>query len=125
MTVNQLNGITRHLKALSQKQAIIASNISNINTPMYKTKDATIIKSQEFNINMQVTNKMHIKGRASSGLLKEFLSSEDLDLKPNGNNVSLNAQMLKLGMNKTEYNLASELYKAAYFMLNSASDKPN
>lgn len=94
----------------SDRQNVISSNIANVNTPGYKTKDLVFdheIKKVDQNRDLQMfaTNKNHIttfqdNQKNSNPRLVEV---EGLKEQNDGNNVSLDAQMSEMSKNKVMF----------------------
>ncbi len=91
----------------SDRQNVISSNIANINTPNYKTKDLVFedelkkVNSQK-DLQMFTTNSKHISGFEQN---TDFGSSKLVEVKGlqeqnDGNNVNLDTQMSEMAKNK-------------------------
>ncbi|QKF82911.1 flagellar basal body rod protein FlgB [Halarcobacter ebronensis] len=92
----------------NDRQNVISSNIANINTPNYKTKDLVfedeLQKANNSNdLSLTTTSSMHIAG--SNDSLKQQEKSKLIELKGleeqnDGNNVNLDSQMSEMSKNK-------------------------
>ena len=78
------------LRYLSQRQAVLAENIANANTPGYKAKDLEPIE-----FGTPYANKKKYK------VIEQRTTYET---KPDGNNVSLEEQMMEMSQNSIEHN---------------------
>ncbi len=91
----------------SDRQQVISSNISNINTPGYKTKDLTFdheIKKidDSRDLKMFATNSKHMTGTMDVPKTNEpkFIEVQGLEEQNDGNNVNLDTQMSEMSKNK-------------------------
>lgn len=104
---NVTNLLFEQLKFRSERQKVIASNIANLNTPNYKTKDISFSdtlenKEHEKQLKLVLTNSKHIdkhdKGQHTSNI-KHF-EVEGLEEQNDGNNVSLDKQISQMAQNQ-------------------------
>ncbi len=92
------------LQFRAQRQKVIASNIANINTPGYKTKDLSFenLLDKKGDLRLVTTNPKHI-GSPTLPKGQLFRTSvykvKGLDEQNDGNNVSLDKQMSKMAKN--------------------------
>ncbi|CAN5405739.1 hypothetical protein BH10PSE12_BH10PSE12_14780 [soil metagenome] len=102
-----MDGITRSMKHLSERQRVIAENIANGETPRFKARDVTapdfsaLIAAQDgqrgvpriARPRIQITSGMAAMGasppRAASNIV---LDRNTTETKPDGNNVTLEEQ---------------------------------
>jgi len=91
----------------ADRQNVISSNIANINTPGYKTKDLVFeheLKKIDNNkdLEMITTNLNHI--RSSNNILKvdepNLIKVKGLEEQNDGNNVNIDTQMSEMSTNK-------------------------
>ena len=99
------NQIEQYLNLLSARQKLVASNIANVDTPGYKTKD----------IDFQFELLSQIQGGAPN-----VVEAQGLVTKNDGNNVSLDREARLLAENALRFNLASSLMKTQLKLINSA-----
>ena len=99
------NQIERYMNLLSARQKLVASNIANVDTPGYKTKDIDF----QFEFMTQMENR-------TPGVV----DTPDLATKNDGNNVSLDREARLLAENALRFNLASSLMKSQLRMVSSA-----
>lgn len=100
----------------SERQLLISSNISNIDTPGYQAKDidfkgalkAALGSSDD--LAMRSTHRSHIGPNpdALKGLQAEIFSEPDA-AKSNGNNVNIDKEMMKLAENQISYNATVQM----------------
>ncbi len=94
-----------------EKQKVISSNIANINTPQYKTKDLSFeneLKKASVNndLKLKVTNSNHISFERDSVSSSKFntFEVEGLEEQNDGNNVNLDKQMSDMAKNNMMFN---------------------
>ena len=100
------NKLFEQLNFRGEKQKVISSNIANINTPAYKTKD--LVFENELNnkldntLKMQVTSSKHMSsiGNNLSNANPKLVEVKGLEQQNDGNNVNLDTQMSEMSKNK-------------------------
>lgn len=90
---------------LSVRQKLVASNIANADTPGYKTKD----------IDFQFEFMSHIEG-----LSENVTGVPGLQVKNDGNDVSMDRETRLLSENAIRFSLASTLLKSQIKVIKSA-----
>lgn len=112
----------------SEKQKIISSNIANIDTPDYKTKELVfeneLEKVNKNDLKMRVTNAGHIPFDASKPMLNTPIIREVQGLveQNDGNNVNLDSQMGEMSKNQMIFNAIQQSIKADSRLLRSVLD---
>ena len=111
MHASEVSGkLFEQLNFRGERQKVISSNIANINTPNYKTKE--LVFEDELNNNiannglkMMQTDSKHISGiNNSSSLANPRLTQvKGLVEQNDGNNVNLDSQMGEMSKNKIIY----------------------
>lgn len=110
--------IKKRMDWLSQRQEILATNISNSDSPGYKPKDLKpfsfddLVRRESNQLNMAVGGSGHLGGRRKR--IMDFDSEETrkpFETAPQGNAVVLEEQMMKVAETTAKHKLASELYK--------------
>lgn len=97
--------IERYMDLLSTRQKLVASNIANIDTPGYRTRD----------IDFQFEFMSQVKG-----LDPDVVGVDGLRVKSDGNDVSMDREARLLAENAIRFNLASTLLKSDLKMVRSA-----
>lgn len=126
-----LNAITVAMKNLSYRQQVISGNIANSETPGYKACD---VKAPDFSKlldasltrtsprvsapRVELTPGMMALGMQPVGLNNATILDKDIsETKPDGNNVTLEDQLMKMGDIQAKYTaLASMSRKLDGFM---------
>ncbi len=98
------NKIFEQLNFRGERQKVISSNIANINTPNYKTKDLVFqdeLEKSTLNLKMAQTNSRHIQNVDFSNKINpSVVDVKGLQEQNDGNNVNLDSQMSELSKNK-------------------------
>lgn len=88
--------LTRYMDLLSARQKVVASNIANIDTPGYKTRDIDFASELQ---DVESTTQPRV------------IEAPGLAIKNDGNNVSLDREMRLLSENGLRFNIASAFMK--------------
>ena len=99
------NTLYEQLNFRGEKQKVISSNIANINTPNYKTKDLIFedeLNSATNSLKLKQTNSRHISSinSISSSGNPRLIEVKGLEEQNDGNNVNLDTQMGEMSKNK-------------------------
>jgi flagellar basal-body rod protein FlgB len=102
---NISNALYEQLNFRGEKQKVISSNIANINTPNYKTKDLIFedeLNSATNSLKLKQTNSKHISSISSmsSNGNPRLIEVKGLEEQNDGNNVNLDTQMGEMSKNK-------------------------
>ncbi|MGD0001682.1 MAG: flagellar basal body protein [Bryobacteraceae bacterium] len=98
----------QYLDLLSARQTLVASNVANIDTPGYRTRD----------IDFQFELESQLAGNSPT-----VFEPAGLTVKNDGNNVSLDREARLLAENAMRFNLVSNLMKNELRMVKSAIDE--
>ena len=99
------NKLFEQLSYRGERQNVIASNIANINTPNYKTKEL-IFQNELDNavgnsLKLSQTNSKHLSTMANlNSTGQRLIEPTGLEEQNDGNNVNLDSQMSELSKNK-------------------------
>jgi flagellar basal-body rod protein FlgB len=104
------NQIEHYMDLLSARQKLVASNIANADTPGYKTKD----------IDFQWEFMSLVQGAQPN--VKE---AQGLVVKNDGNNVNMDREARLLSENALRFNVASNLMKSQFKLINDAIKEGN
>ena len=123
---NVSNLLFEQLNFRSKRQKVISSNIANLNTPKYKTKDISFEnslnnKKYENDLKLFVTNKNHIvkdNENIKTNKINKF-DVQGLEVQNDGNNVNLDQQISQMAQNKIIHGAISNSIKkdAMWFKL--------
>ena len=93
---------------LSARQKLVASNIANMDTPGYKTRD----------IDFQFEFMSQVKGDPPN-----VIETPGLAIRNDGNNVDMDREARLLAENAIRFNLASSLAKSQFRIVRMAIDE--
>jgi len=128
-----LSSIAREMKHLSERQRVIAQNIANSETPGYKAQE---VRAPDFSAllaqqnagggsprvsrpRVEITAGMAALGaRPTGGSL--MLDHDVTETKPDGNNVTLEDQLLKMGQVQADFTAMTNLYRKQQSLLKTA-----
>lgn len=107
----------------STKQKVISQNISNVDTPNYKSKEVSFKSALQNAVDSSMTARRtdarHIgfNGQASSGIT--VTTNNSTSYNNNGNNVDLDKEMADLATNQIYYNALIERINGKFSTLQS------
>jgi len=103
---------------LSQRQAIVAENVANANTPGYLAKDVSPFESvlDTTSLQMSGTSAQHLVASAGRDFGVEEGRQTPWDVTHSGNSVSLEQEMLKAGEVSRDFSLDTSIAKAFHRM---------
>ena len=117
------DALKQKMQYLGQSQAVISKNLANANTPGYKAmelKDPASKGGLAQGIGLATTSPMHIGGSGKSGNFKLVKQKDAYETAPNGNNVSIEEQMVKMSANSMEHQQVVNLMRKMSGLMNVA-----
>ena len=100
---------------LSQRQAVLAQNVANADTPGYKAKDLSPYTFEsavkQAQTGMAVTNPAHIIPASMAGVNAKTIKTASAETLPSGNNVELEQQALQVSRTAVDYQAMTAMYK--------------
>lgn len=127
-----IQSMDRGLSLASRRQTLIASNLANLDTPGYRTRDFSFegamklaLSRQTSPTSLKITHPMHLQGSSSPSLPPSRDALQPNAERNDGNDVSLDRENMLLTRTQTHYQTAStfmqvELRKL-YSMIREAS----
>lgn len=120
------------LSYLSERQAVLAQNVANADTPGYLAKDVQKPDFKQYmgktngSLPLATTNEKHISAKnISSSGSRTINRDSTYELNPNGNNVVIEEEMAKIADNQMEYQKTLNLYRKTVDMFKTAIGKTN
>ena len=112
-----------------ERQRVLAENVSNVDTPRFRPKD---LKPLDFGrdvaagprgqIALAATDPAHITGSTATGAFATDRPNR-YDVRPAGNAVNLEDEMMKVASNQMDYQAATSLYSRSMGLFRTALGK--
>jgi flagellar basal-body rod protein FlgB len=123
-----LSGIRERMQNLSERQRVISTNIANSETPGYKARE---VSEPDFGAlvggsgmvatpRVELTQRMKGLGAVQPAGAGIVLDKDITETKPDGNNVTLEDQLLKMGEIQADFTAMTSLYRKQLSMLKTA-----
>jgi flagellar basal-body rod protein FlgB len=114
---NQILDAAAPMGRLSQRQQIVASNLANIDTPGYRTKDISFHATmQELlsddSVTLQTSRPGHAGKLTPMPLQAQMFEVPGLTFRADLNNVDIDREMLKLSETAFGYSVMSQFVRA-------------
>jgi flagellar basal-body rod protein FlgB len=102
------NSLERYMDLLSVRQKVVSSNIANVDTPGYKTRDIDFDAEFQKQVDTGTPHPAQVPGLKS---------------KNDGNNVNLDREARLLAENALRFSIASNLLRSQIRLVRSAIDE--
>ena len=114
---------TQHLDWLASRQAIVARNVANANTPGYQAQDVQPFSAMvdQSGLQMATTNPGHISIDMSSTASTRATEGNSWEISHSGNSVTLEQEMIKASDIHRSYSLDTAITRSFHQMLNMAA----
>ena len=126
-------GIGREMRHLAERQRVIAQNLANSDTPGYKAREverpdfADLLGAQGVarvaRPKVQLTGGMTALGARPPQSGHVLLDRDTSETKPDGNNVTLEDQLLKMGQVQADFAAMTNLYRKQQALMRTALGK--
>ncbi len=109
---------SRRAEWLSARQAVVAENVANANTPTYRAKDVTPFSEVLDTTALQMTGSSpnHLVASAGREFGVDQAKQKPWDVTHSGNSVSLEQEMLKAGEVSRDFALSTSIAKSFHRM---------
>jgi len=120
-----LNAMENYMGRLSERQQIVASNLANIDTPGYKTKDITFHATMEELLvapntgRLRATRERHLDGE-SGGMMNRVFEPQGLLERADKNNVDIDREMMKISETSFGYSMITQMVRGKYHKLTTS-----
>lgn len=113
---------SQHARHLATRQATIAGNVANANTPGYKARDVMPFAQvlARTGLDMASTATSHMETQGNRIPVREAKSAETWEVLQSSSAVSLEQEMLKAGDVSRQHNLDTAVVKSFHRMLMAA-----
>jgi len=129
-----LNGIGQALKHLSERQRVISQNIANSDTPGFKARDVerpdfgALVDEQSGGGKIRkpqvhASGTMAALGAQAAQGGNMVLDEKTSETKPDGNNVTLEDQMMKMAEVQADFTALTNLYRKQMSLLKIATGR--
>ena len=130
-------GIGTAMRHLSERQRVVAQNIANSETPGYKARevdapdfsellaqaDGARSKANVARPHIEISAGMSRLGARQPDSGHVRLDRDISEVKPDGNNVTLEEQLLKMGQIQTDFATMTNLYRKQMSLMKTAIGK--
>jgi flagellar basal-body rod protein FlgB len=112
-----------------ERQRLLAENVANADTPQFRPRDLAPpdfgrpLVAGTVPVALAATNAAHIPGSAGSGIRFQPARNASHEIRPAGNAVSLEDEMLKVAANQMDYQAATALYGRSLGLIKAALGK--
>jgi len=107
------NALKHRMDFLVQRQGIVSGNIANVNTPDYAARDIDFRAMTERHLagqGMVTTDQQHLNGVGGGGAMAGALNTKTYPVRLDGNAVTIEEEMLKMGSIRSEHALLNSAY---------------
>jgi flagellar basal-body rod protein FlgB len=116
-----MEAMASYMTRLSKRQQVVASNIANIDTPGYRTKDISFYATIEEllapgTIPLKTTHPEHnsMQELKFTPVEPEVFEPDGLPMRPDRSNVDLDREMLKLSETSFGYSMMAQVLKGKF-----------
>jgi len=120
-----LDAMEAYMSRLTQRQQIVTSNLANIDTPGYKTKDISFHATMqdllsEDSVKMQTTHPEHNQNMIQVFPQTQVFEVQGLPSREDQNNVDLDTELLKLSETSFAYSLITQMVRHKFGIISTA-----
>jgi len=133
-----IQGVTQAMRHLSDRQSVTAQNIANSETPGYRARDVEAPDFSELvqavgggsgapgvrRPQVQLTSGMAALGASAPNGGHIVLDRNVSETKPDGNNVTVEDQLLRMGQIQADFTALTGLYRKQMGLLRTALGRP-
>lgn len=121
-----LSALSEKMRWHQERQNLLAQNVANVDTPGYNAQD---LKAFSFEAQLQRsmpnvatsrTNAAHFSVSSQGPSAFELRQNDSFETTPDGTNVGLEGQMMKIAENQMDYQAATTLYARSMRILKTA-----
>ena len=110
-----------------ERQRVLAENVANADTPNYRAKDIAPPdfqnEMQTASLNLDRTDPAHFVGGGGSGSMFTADSNGHYAVRPRGNSVTHEDEMMKVANNQMDYEAVTSLYTHSLSLIKLAIGK--
>jgi flagellar basal-body rod protein FlgB len=130
--ISILSMLRTRMQWAQERQRVLAENVANADTPKYRGRDLaapvfdepTQIKPTAVTtVSLANTENGHIAGTGLSGTSFRTETKGNFEIRPTGNSVNLEDEMMKVAANQMDYQAATALYTRSLNLIKIALGK--
>jgi len=129
-----LSMLRTRLQWAQERQRVLAENVANADTPRYHARDLSPLKFDDTsaapgmagaasNVALATTEPGHIAGLGLSRGTFRAESKGNYEVRPAGNAVNIEEEMMKVAANQMDYQAASAVYLRSLSLIKTALGK--
>jgi flagellar basal-body rod protein FlgB len=127
-----LSMLRTRLQWAQARQRVLAQNVANADTPNFRPRDLVPPKFDErtgvrstpvAGVTLARTEQAHLAGVASNGGGFESRRGKAYEIRPTGNAVNLEQEMMKVAANQMDYQAVTALYTRSLGLFKTALGK--
>ncbi|NWG12574.1 MAG: flagellar basal body rod protein FlgB [Acidobacteria bacterium] len=122
-----LEAMGTYMTRLARRQQVVASNIANIDTPGYRTRDVDfrltmqeLLSGDQVRMRSRAADRPQVMGWAPISVEPEVFEAEGLTMRADRNNVDIDRELLKLGETSFAYAMITHLLRSRFRTIASA-----
>jgi flagellar basal-body rod protein FlgB len=112
-----------------ERQRLLAENVANADTPGYRARDLAPldfgrqVEQASGQLQLALTSPAHLTGSGAAGSSFAVERTGKYDVRPTGNAVNLEDEMMKVAANQMDHQAAISLYSRSMGLLKTAIGK--
>jgi flagellar basal-body rod protein FlgB len=127
-----LSMLRTRLQWAQERQRVLAENVANADTPRYRARDLAPLKFEAPGeaartvpsaVALATTEPAHIAGLGVSRPQFRTESKANYEVRPTGNAVNIEEEMMKVAANQMDYQAATAVYSRSLGLLKTALGK--
>jgi len=127
-----LSMLRMRLEWAQARQKVLAENVANSDTPNYRARDLAPLKFEPpaevapaavTSVSLARTEEGHLAGFGGSSSPFQTQSKGDYEVRPTGNGVNLEEEMMKVAANQMDYQAATAIYTRSISLIKTALGK--
>jgi flagellar basal-body rod protein FlgB len=108
-----------------ERQRLLAENVSNADTPKFRPRDLAPPQFDRMrpgiaSVSLMRTENSHLAAAAGTGSRFEAARAGNYEVRPAGNAVNIEDEMIKVAANQMDYQAATTLYTRSLGLLKAA-----
>lgn len=116
--------LQKGIDAAAERQRVMAHNVANVNTPLYKRKEVRFedelkqALTAPSKLPLAVTHRSHLGGRTALQDVRHRTTTDTRSqMRADGNNVDVDREMALLAANHLNYNAMTQVLNERYSLL--------